>query len=111
MENPPSDPVEAALHEYIDAEIEVIGLKSAADEQKITMALENLRGVQRLGFAHARVAITYEPVQITQTELTAEIQRAGYAVAGVEAAPASPIADAFAPRFPENPGEEMSGKK
>lgn len=110
MENPPPDPGEATLHEYIDAEIEVRGLTSATDEQKIIAALENLPGVQRLGIVHGRVEITYEPVRLTQAELTAELHRAGYEVAVVQAAASSPVADAFSPHGEENGGEEMGGR-
>ena len=106
MENPPPDPGEATLHEYVDADIAVRGLAGATDEQKIIAALESLPGVQRLGLIHGRVEITYEPVRITQAELTAAIQRAGYEVAGVHAAAASPVADAFAPHEGEKGGAE-----
>ena len=111
MENPPPDPDEATLHEYIDAEIEVTGLTSPADEQALTAALEKLPGVRRIGLVHGRVEITYEPVRITQAELTAEIQRAGYAVAGLHAAATSPVADAFSPHGEETAAEETEGKE
>ena len=89
---PASDP---APHDFIDAEITVAGLDSPADEQALNSALSGLEGIQTLSISGGKVAVEYDPVRITKARIGEVIGRAGFRVAEVESAAASPLGDAL----------------
>ena len=82
-------------HEFIDAEISITGLETPADEQALHSALSGLDGIQTLHISRGKVAVEYDPMQVTKAQLSEVISRAGFRVAEVESRPASSIADAL----------------
>lgn len=84
---------EEGLRAYLDAEFTVDGLASPSDERKLLDALEKLPGLRDFGLEDGKLEVTYEPALLTQAQLCAEIQRAGYRVADGITSPASPVAD------------------
>ena len=95
-ETSPEGSDSAALHEYIDAEIAVDGLETPGQEKTLYAALEHLEGVQSVNIAGAKVTVHYEPVEITKSQLIDAIQGAGFRIAEIESAAASPLTDALA---------------
>jgi copper chaperone CopZ len=89
---PTPDPVP---HDFIDAEFSVAGLNGPADEQTLSAALNALDGIESRSISGGKVAIEYDPVQITKAQLTAAITNAGFRVGDVESGPASSIGDAL----------------
>jgi copper chaperone CopZ len=84
-------------HEYVDAEISVIGLETPADEQTLNSVLSKLDGIQNLRIERGLVAVEYDPLQITKVKISEAIGGAGFRVAEVESGLASPISDALRP--------------
>ncbi len=84
-------------HDFIDAEIIVLGLDKPTDEQALTTALNALPGIQSYTLSGGRIDVEYNPMQITQADLREAVIRAGYQVGHTETAAASPLTDALHP--------------
>jgi hypothetical protein len=91
-------------HEFIDVELEVEGLRSPTDEQKLTGALNGLDGIRSVALLNGKLTIEYEPVRVTEAELVEILARAGFRARQVESGAASAIGDAVRNPAPENPG-------
>ena len=96
-------PPEESPHDFIEAELAVEGLAAPADEVALNAALSACAGVLRLTVAAGKVAVEYDPVQVSEAELAAAIARAGYRVTAVEGISAEPINDALHHQPPEPP--------
>jgi hypothetical protein len=81
------------------------------EEQKLLQAFSGREGIRSMTVSGGKVMVEYEPVLIHKTQIVAAIVAAGFRVAGVESAPASPIVEAIfeeggappaAPAPPEN---------
>jgi copper chaperone CopZ len=90
-------------HEYIDAEISIPDLKTAADEKVLNSALSGLDGIISLRVSEGNIAVEYDPIRITKAEIGEIISKAGFRVAGVETGLASPFSDAL---YDESKDEE-----
>jgi hypothetical protein len=86
---------DAALHEFIDAEISVEGLKSPGDEQTLLSALTGQEGVKRAELSGRKLLVEYEPVRIVKARILELVTAAGFRVIEVESAQASPVIDAL----------------
>lgn len=86
---------DSAPHEYIDAELTVEGLASPMDEQKLLQAFADRQGIRRMTISGQKLILEYEPVFIHRSQIVSTINAAGFRVAEVESAPASPIVDAI----------------
>src|SRR5438045_9671238 len=85
----------SGLHEYIDAEIAIERLTTPTQEKALYAALEGLNGVHNVSIKEGKVSVKYEPVCVTEQEIVAAIQSAGFRVADQQSAPSSPLTDAF----------------
>ncbi|MGI9087034.1 MAG: heavy-metal-associated domain-containing protein [Chthoniobacterales bacterium] len=90
-------PDESGLHEYIDAEFTVEKADSPTAERTLRDALENLEGVQSISLRGGKVAVNYEPVSISEKQLHAAIERAGFRISSEHVTTSSPLTDAFIP--------------
>jgi len=86
---------ESGLHEYIDATIFIESLTTPAQEKALYAALDELNGVHNVSIKEGKVWVKYEPVCVTEQEIVAAIQSAGFRVADQQSAPSSPLTDAF----------------
>ena len=93
MDNESADRIPPELQVSVDTEILVEGLKSPADQQRLQGSLAALPGVESLTFAERRFAIRYDPERVTKTRLCELITQAGFQVAEVKSASASPSID------------------
>ena len=85
----------SGLHEYIDAEIAIESLTTPTQEKALYAALEGLNGVHNVSIKEGKVSVKYEPVCVTEQEIVAAIQSAGFRIADQQSAPSSPLTDAF----------------
>jgi hypothetical protein len=89
------DSADSIPHEYIDAEIAVLGIEGPADERTLSEALGKLEGIRDFSISDGKVLLEYEPVLVTKVEISEAIVRAGFRVAEVETGQASTITDAL----------------
>lgn len=94
---------EAGLHEYVDAQIVVADLKTPAQEQTMRDLLEKIDGVKALSIRGQTISVNYEPVIVSEKELHAAIERAGFKVTKEQVTSSSPMTDAFTPHDSEAP--------
>ena len=102
METPDSAP-----HDFIDAEFSIEGLASAVDEQKLLDAFAGREGIKSMTLLGQKLVVEYEPVFIHKTQIVAAIDAAGFRVAEIESAPASPIVEAIFEEAAAHPGGPM----
>jgi hypothetical protein len=86
---------DSAPHDYIEAEFTIDGLTSAVEEQQLLQAFAGREGIKSMSLSGKKVVVAYEPVLIHKTQIVAAISAAGFRVADVESAPASPIVEAI----------------
>lgn len=79
----------------MDAKMTVEGLSTAADEERLNSALNQLRGVRAVVIGGANVTVEYAPVEVSKHEIGEAIALLGFKVVDVETAAASPIFDAL----------------
>lgn len=84
-----------ALTEFVDAEIFVEGLETPTEEKRLQDELARIDGIAESHIAHGRVDLHYNPIAVTKTEISQRIEKKGFHVTAVEAAPSSPIVDSF----------------
>jgi copper chaperone CopZ len=82
-------------HDYIDAKMTVEGLSTAADEERLNSALNQLRGVRAVVFGGPNVTVEYDPIEVSKHAIGEAIALLGFKVVDVETAAASPIFDAL----------------
>ena len=99
---------DSSLHEYIDAEISLDPLATPPQEKILHISLERLPGVKNVTIVDGKVAVRYEPVQVTKRELVQAIQSAGFHTTEVESGSASSLTDAFATTPGTETGDETS---
>ena len=75
---------ESGLHEYIDAEIAIESLTTPTQEKALYTALDGLNGVHNVSIKEGKVSVKYEPVCVTEQEIVAAIQSAGFRVVAEE---------------------------
>jgi copper chaperone CopZ len=85
-----------ALHEYVDVEIRVAGLKDPTREKELRKELEKLNGVQSVRVDGANVFVSYEPVVVVKAEIEDHLRAAGFQIEEVAVASESPVVDATA---------------
>lgn len=66
------------------------GLDSPLEHQKLEAALRDLPGIESLGFVASKVAIRYDPEEVTLAHLRDAITHAGFQIDDVECGPAAP---------------------
>ena len=94
MENEPQQsPSEAGLEELVQAMISAEHLATPAEQLEVRHLLEALPGVRSVNFLEGRLQVCYDPLQITEKELEAAIDRTGHHPLGGESERASPFAD------------------
>jgi hypothetical protein len=86
------------LRVLMDAEIQLKGLISNAEQPKLEKQLLALPGVESLNFTESGVSIRYDPEKLTRAKLCDLIAQAGFPISEVGSAPASPPIEP-----PENP--------
>lgn len=93
----PSEPSagETALHEWMDAEIEISNWDPITTEQKLADLLRHLSGVKALSFSEGKVSLEYDPLLILKTDLHDALIRGGFQIKDMQTGPASPVADAL----------------
>ncbi|HYR59405.1 MAG TPA: heavy metal-associated domain-containing protein [Chthoniobacteraceae bacterium] len=84
-----------SLHEFVDLEFDVPGTDNPARQAELAEVLQKFRGLKKLSLAAGKVAVTYEPINVTRAELIDAIRGAGFQVEHVEASTSSPVSDAF----------------
>jgi hypothetical protein len=87
-----SDPIPPELQVSVDTEILITGLDSPLEHQKLEAALVDLPGIESLSFLEGKVAIRYDPEEVTLAHLRESITQAGFQITDVECGPASPSA-------------------
>ena len=90
MEDQSPHPIPPELKALMDAEIAVDGLESPAVQQRLRSLLENLPGVEAVGFLKRRVAIRYDAERTVSARLCEVLRQAGFEFSGVETAAMSP---------------------
>lgn len=88
---------EAALHEYVDAQIIVADLKTPAQEQTLRDLLGKIDGVKNVSVRGETISVHYEPVSVSEKELHAAIEQAGFRITKEQVTSSSPMTDAFTP--------------
>ena len=92
----PDEPAaDSTPHEFIDVELGIDGMQTPADEQILSDMLAKVEGIRTFNVSPGHVAIEYEPVRITESQLAEKIVQLGYRVVDVEIGPASAISDAL----------------
>lgn len=86
-----SDP----LHEFVDVEITVRGAENPARQAELSKLLQKFEGIRSLSLAGGKIALTYEPVLVTQHEVLDAIHQAGFETGEVDSSPSSPLSDAL----------------
>ncbi|SRR5260221_13569622 len=86
-----SDP----LHEFVDIEISVPASSNAAREAELSSLLQKFPGIKSISITHGKVALTYEPVVVTQEELIGAIRSAGFQIGEITTSTSSPVSDAL----------------
>jgi hypothetical protein len=86
---------DSAPHDFIDAEFTIDGLTSAVEEQQLLQAFAGREGIKSMSLSGQKLVVAYEPVLIHKTQIVAAIKGAGFRVADIESAPASPIVEAM----------------
>ena len=93
---PPDSPSsDSSAQELMDAEIEIGGLKVAADEKTLSEALAKLPGIRSFNLSDGVLAIEYDPVQVVMAKIKETIVRAGFQATDIASSLASPIGDAL----------------
>jgi hypothetical protein len=90
--DPPSD--DNIPHEYVDVEIEALGVGNPTKESALRSELESLPGIVDMSVLNGRLAITYDPLFVTGAELLDAVKNAGFQIKLTETAAASPTTDA-----------------
>jgi hypothetical protein len=65
------------------------------EEQQLLEAFAGREGIKSMSISGKKLVVEYEPVYIHKTQIVATINAAGFRVADVESAPASPIVEAM----------------
>lgn len=86
---------ETALHEWVDADIEISNWDPMATEQKLSELLQHLSGVKVLSFSEGKVSLEYDPLLILRTDIHDALIRGGLQIKDMQTGPASPVADAL----------------
>jgi hypothetical protein len=92
--------VSADFRELLRIELEMPDLEIVR-EQELMDAVSKIAGVENVSLAKKKAAICYDPVQVTQDELTAAITSHGFTIAREEAHRASLMAEPASADDPE----------
>jgi hypothetical protein len=91
MEHPPAKPpVPPELQTIMDAEFEFAGLKSVDSLVDLHADLSGTTGVVSAEIIAGRLAVRYDPEEITAAEISNLIRHAGFELATSESAPSAP---------------------
>jgi len=90
MFDPPSSPVPPELQVLLDLELTIQGLNSAVAQQRLEVALADVPGMGSVSFFEGKIAIRYDPEQVTKARISERIAAAGFHVDAAESAPPSP---------------------
>jgi hypothetical protein len=90
MFDPPSSQIPPELQVLLDLELTIQGLSSAVAQQRIEAALAGISGMESLSFFESKLAIRYDPEQVTKARIFERIGIAGFLIDAAESAPPSP---------------------
>src|SRR2546423_7403116 len=94
-EKPPKPPSDPGLHEYVDAEFTIEGLKLPSDEKILCDTLEKLRGLNKFSLRRGNMTAHYDPVLLSRKRLEEAIEGAGFHISKTHVTASSPLTDAL----------------
>lgn len=81
------------LRVVLDLELTLEGANTAADHQKLQDTLSGVPGVDSVSFSEGKVAIQYEPEEVTKARLSELLAGAGFRISGADCATPAPSVD------------------
>lgn len=87
------NPLPPELQALLDLHLTIKSLISGVEQQRLEELLSGICGMESVSFFEDKIAIRYDPEQITEGEISARISSAGFSISAAESATPAPCID------------------